>query len=142
MKKFELEHLQTRVNKVLQCVSGTVITKLEKEKQAAVLTNADKWRMIKNHTAILRDMHDLIDAGKSYESRYTVLLSSYTYTENDETIAVNKHNTIIEDRKQSILQDIQLAGNRLIDSVVLGLIKTENIPEELATLGNLADIYL
>ena len=142
MRKFEIEHLKSRVSEVVLCTNRTISSILNKTKKGTGLTDSKKYSLIKSGVATVKAKHDLVNIGGGYRdgNAFTELLKCFDYPETESQKEKISFNENVNNSACELHTEVELSGKRLIDRALLGIIEAKDISDELMTLGNMVSL--
>ena len=141
MRKFEIEHLKTRVSQVVRCTNGEVATKLQKKLKGTGLTDKRKLEMIRNGKAVLKDDLTLSNTTTYSAKKYLfVLLDCYDFPLTEIQKEKIRFNEGVNSRMKELQTEVEMEGRRIIDEAILGIIEVKEIPKRLQELGRMSSI--
>ncbi len=144
MRKFEIDHLRTRILEVTRCTNGNVSTHLNKYKKGTGLTEAKKFKLIQDKKATLKPLLDLSNnVLKGYDHRMSeAVLQCFEYPTTDSQQKKINFNNTIDARISEIHTEIELEGKRILDRAMLSIITADEIPDELYRLGEMVQLAM
>jgi len=138
MLKLELDHIKNRVASVIRCTNGNIFTNMEKRKKETALTVQDKMEQIRKGVAVLKSDADLDELRAGYGiAGVGFLCECFNFQETKEQVEAKKYNQRIDDAIVDMHLQVELAGKRLIDDVVLGLCDKKEVPNRLEKLSTM-----
>lgn len=141
MNKTELTYIKNRISVVVKCTNGNIATKLNKSKKSTGLTDSRKYKMIADGKAMLKTEMQILELQSAYNGRVLDrLLMCYEYPTTEKQREKIAHNKIIENKIDSLMLEVELAGNRLLDNIVLGIIEASEVPNALHELGEMVNL--
>lgn len=138
MTKTEIDYIRGRVNNVVKCTNGVIATKQEKKKKSTGLSNGRKLAQIRSGKATLIDDFKIANIDVRWKEPLETLLKFYDYEITENQKEKIKHNERIDCATEDLQQSVELAGERLIDEVVLGLIDVSELPMRLEKLSRMS----
>ena len=141
MKKTDIEYFEKRIEQTVKCTNGEISTRLNKYRLTTALSDAEKFELIKQGKAVVKEL-DYLVRGKVYsEDRYAVLLDCFDYpSKTKKQIEADRYNDTIKNKEQDLHTEVQLEGKRLLDKMVLGVVTPEQVPDELKKLGEMVKL--
>lgn len=129
------------MKQVVRCVSKTIENKLRLQKLEEDFTTDDERLqfIIAGKAKIVSPAKLDLAAGYGATNR-KALLQCFSYPKNPKHEKAVLFNQKIKDKKNELLQEVELAGKQLVDSIFLGLTSKTEIPEALKTLGLMSDL--
>jgi len=138
MNKNAIEHTKDRVLEVVRCTNGTISSKLNKKmKKTMAYSMEEKYALIVKGKATLQPITDLMRETSYNTKKFSAVLGAYTYPETAEQKKAREFNQKIADRIAEAHTEVDLAGKRLVDSIILGNISSKDVPAALVVLGEL-----
>lgn len=139
MKKFEIDHLKSRVSDTVKCTNGSISTKLEKQYSNDEISETEMAGFIRSGEATLKPSHLLHKESRFYRSTYwEILYDCFEYPLTPAQAQARADNDLIDKKIDELHTAVELAGAELIDRAILGIIKVGDFPKELHKLGEMA----
>lgn len=142
MNKIQLDYVKNRVSEVVKCTNGEIATSFNNLKKESAISLSEKLDQIRSNTAVLRPVTDLTKADNfhHYNNFHEVLLKCFEYKETFQQVKDRQYNERVETKKEDIMTEVTLAGKRLIDDIILGIVELDLIPEKLHELASVTVI--
>ena len=141
MKKTDIEYFEKRIELAVKCTNGEISTRLNKYKLTTTLSDAEKFELIKQGKAVVKELDYLVRSNIYKESRYDALLDCFVYpSKTKKQIEAERYNDTIKNKEQDLHTEVQLEGKRLLDRMVLGTVTPEQVPDELKLLGEMVKL--
>lgn len=141
-RKFEIDHLKDRIRSTTRCVNGNIETICEEKTKSVELTVEQKFDMILKKTAKLKPVKQLesIETEYRYEKLKSVLVQCYDYKLPKVLKENETFNKNLNEKKEELLKQVELAGKRIIDDVLFGIIKLEEVTDRIEELSSFSEI--
>lgn len=136
MNKTEIEYISARVSSVVKCTNGKISTRLEKKKKGTGLTDVAKIRQIRDGRATLRDDFEISRISRYLDGAKGLFLY-FDFAVTEKQTEKIKHNERVDRAIDEMHTSVELAGERLVDKVVLGIIDKTALPQELEELARM-----
>lgn len=140
MNQTEIKYITNRVNEVTKCVNGTISTKINNFRKNVGITSTDKIRQIRNGEAKLKPDYELARIKSNYRSGVDFLENFFDFKVTAEQKKKKAFNKRLVIKEEELHTTVELEGKKIIDSVVLGIIKKADLPAELERLGRMVSI--
>lgn len=141
MKKTDIEYFEKWIEQAVKCTNGEISTRLNKYRLTTALSDAEKFELIKQGKAIVKELDYLVNSRVYGESKYAVLLGCFDYPgKTKKQIEAERYNDTIKNKEQDLHTEVQLEGKRLLDRMVLGTVTPEQVPDELKLLGEMVKL--
>jgi len=137
VNKTEIEYIKGRVGEVVLCVNGDINTKLNKKKHKVWLNDAEKIKQIRKGEATLLPDVELAKKKGGYDYGVEVLDKFFSYKTTPAQKKLKRENDRIQSKIDDLCLQVEAAGRKIVDRVVLGIIAKQDLPGELEQLGNM-----
>jgi len=132
-----INYVKDRVESVVRCTNGKISTELSEKRKSYTLDVSEKLAQVRNKKAVLKKNEELfIDFDLGYGKCLNAL---FNFKRTKEQISAEIFNKTLESQEEERHTEVELAGKRLVDKTVLGIIELKYIPEELEKLARMAD---
>lgn len=126
MNKTMINHIENRVQSVVQCICGNIATEINKKRlpEPDEYTEKEKYAFIKSGKAKVKHY-------KNIPSGYNSFYSGFSYPVNPEVSKYEKQEALCDEEYDTRSLVVYQESKRLVDRAVLGLIEPKELVEAL-----------
>jgi hypothetical protein len=141
MTKTEIDYIDHRISNVMRCVNGQITMKLTKLIKNDELTTAERITQIRTGKATLLSNRQLESYNFGYHDRNGfAVVKCFTYNLSDKQKKAAAFNKRLKSKENELHDEVQLAGKRLLDEIVMGIYDKKDLPKKLIELSKMSEL--